>query len=94
MKFKGKCRGRVFSLGDQFYDLPYVTIVDGAIIDGAHISAHFAVHMELSLGKAEVTGIVHPSAFIMANSVVSMKESDPWRTITGKHEATEEVAQV
>jgi hypothetical protein len=54
------------------------SIADSTVSDGAQLMGHYAVHSNINLGPVRLSGILHESTLLMANSTVSAgcKESD------------------
>ena len=82
-RFMGaKIPGRALYFGDIFYDLPYVTLNDRTVIDGARVlCSHFQVYWDTRLGHNSFSGIIHPGTFVSPNAVVTANESGPWRAV-------------
>jgi hypothetical protein len=76
--------GRFIYFGTNLFEIPYLSIADRTVSDGAKFSGHSAVFSNVTLGPVRASGILHENTMLMANSTVSAgcKESGPWRYIT------------
>jgi hypothetical protein len=76
--------GRFLYFGRNLFDIPYLSIADRTLSDGARIFGHHVVHSNITLGPDRASGILHENTMLMANSTVSAgcKENGPWRYIT------------
>jgi hypothetical protein len=74
--------GRFLFFGTTLFDIPYLSVADRTVSDGARLFGHYAVFSNITLGPVRVSGILHENTLAMANSTVSVRqESGPWRYI-------------
>ncbi len=74
--------GRFLYFGSTLYEIPYLSVADRTVSDGARLFGHYAVFSNITLGPVRVSGILHENTLAMANSTVSVRqESGPWRYI-------------
>jgi hypothetical protein len=74
--------GRFLYFGNTLFEIPYLSVADRTVSDGAKLVGHYAVYSNVTLGPVRVSGILHENTLAMANSTVSgRKESGPWRYI-------------
>jgi acyl-CoA synthetase (AMP-forming)/AMP-acid ligase II len=75
--------GRFLFFGSYLFEIPYLSVADRTVSDGAKLVGHSSVYSNITLGPVRVSGILHENTLAMANSTVSAgcKESGPWRYI-------------
>jgi hypothetical protein len=74
--------GRLLYFGSTLSEIPYLSLADRTVSDGARLLGHYAVFSNVTLGPVRVSGILHENTLAMANSSVSgCKESGPWRYV-------------
>jgi hypothetical protein len=74
--------GRFLFLGSYLLEIPYLSVADRTVSDGAKLTGHSVVYSNITLGPVRVSGILHENTLAMANSTASgRKESGPWRYI-------------
>jgi hypothetical protein len=74
--------GRFLFFGSYLLEIPYLSVADRTVSDGAKLTGHSVVYSNITLGPVRVSGILHENTLAMANSTVSgRKESGPWRYI-------------
>lgn len=71
--------GRVLYFGLPIFDFPYITVAEKTILDCVAIIGHYVVYREITVGHTIVSGVLHQGTVGLPNSVVSGKESGPWR---------------
>jgi hypothetical protein len=90
--------GRFLYFGSTLFEIPYLSVVDRTVSDGAKLLGHYAVYSNITLGPVRASGILHENTLLMADSTVSAgcKESGPWRYITsggGEDRKTEDTTE-
>jgi hypothetical protein len=77
--------GRFLYFGSTLFEIPYLSVVDRTVSDGAKLLGHYAVYSNIALSPVRASGILHENTLLLANSTVSdgCKENGPWRYIKG-----------
>jgi acyl-CoA synthetase (AMP-forming)/AMP-acid ligase II/acyl carrier protein len=74
--------GRFLFFGTTLFEIPYLSVADRTVSDGAKLLGHYAVFSNVTLGPVRASGILHENTLAVANSTVSgCRESGPWRYI-------------
>ena len=77
-----KIKGHALLFPQRMYEYSYITVANNTIIDSSHITGHYAVYDDVTLGPCHISGLMHEGSYA-ANTYVSTNESDFWRASVG-----------
>jgi hypothetical protein len=76
--------GRSLLFPHRMYEYSYITIADRTILDASHITGHYVVYDDVTIGPCKVSGVMHEGAYA-ANALITGEESNSLRTFLGTH---------
>jgi len=79
-----KIDGQALLFPSRIYEFSKITLSDKAIIDSDHITGHYAVYNEITIGPCRVGGISCGGNYV-ANAMNTNTESGPMRAFVGTY---------
>jgi hypothetical protein len=80
----GKVEGQAILLPSRIYEFSKMIFTEKTIVDSSHISGHYAVYGDITIGHCKVSGILHQGTYA-ANALITSSVSGPMRAFVGTY---------
>ena len=80
----GKVEGQAILLPSRIYEFSKMNFAEKTIVDSSHITGHYAVYGDVTIGHCKVSGILHGGTYA-ANALITSSVSGPMRAFVGTY---------
>ena len=80
----GKFEGQAILLPSRIYEFSQMIFAENTIVDSSHITGHYAVYGDVTIGHCKVSGILHEGTYA-ANALITSSVSGPMRAFVGTY---------
>jgi hypothetical protein len=80
----GKVEGQAILLSSRIYEFSKMIFAENTIVDSSHITGHYAVYGDVTIGHCKVSGILHQGTYA-ANALITSSVSGPMRAFVGTY---------